>query len=117
MATTIDPAGSEPKALFDAAAFAGARVLEIGAGNGRLACRYASVAGAVVGLESSADDVAAAVAADSPSPGFGESAEALAEAEAERRRASHRLRFVRGSGVQLPFRAAVFDIALFGWSL
>jgi len=97
MATIIDTAGGESRALFDAAVFAGARVLEIGSGDGRLALRYAGVARSVVGLESSADEVVAAVAACSPS--------------------RDRLRFVRGSGVRLPFGAAVFDIALFGWSL
>jgi ubiquinone/menaquinone biosynthesis C-methylase UbiE len=98
MATAIDPAGKELGALFGAAAFAGARVLEIGSGNGRLALRYAGVARSVVGLESRADDVAAAVAACCASP-------------------RDRLRFVRGTGVKLPFGAATFDIALFGWSL
>lgn len=98
MATIIDPAGKELEALFDAAAFAGARVLEIGSGDGRLAQRYAGVARSVVGLESSADDVAAAVAT---SASWGRA----------------RLRFVRGSGVKLPFPAAAFDVALFGWSL
>jgi ubiquinone/menaquinone biosynthesis C-methylase UbiE len=98
MATIVDSAGIEPKALFDAATFTGTRVLEIGSGDGRLAVRYASVARSVVGLESSADDIAAAVATCPPSTG-------------------DRLRFVRGSGVMLPFGAAAFDIALFGWSL
>jgi len=97
MATIIDPAGRESRALFDAAAFTGARVLEIGSGDGRLALRYAGVARSVVGVESGADEVAAAVAGCSAS--------------------RDRLRFVRASGVKLPFGAAVFDIALFGWSL
>lgn len=98
MATSLDPAGDEIRALLDAAVFAGARVLEIGSGNGRLAFRYAGVTRSVVGLESNADDVAAAVAACPAT-------------------ASDRLRFVRGSGVELPFGAAAFDIVLFGWSL
>ncbi|MGH9312675.1 MAG: class I SAM-dependent methyltransferase [Vicinamibacterales bacterium] len=98
MATILDPAGKELEALFDAATFASARVLEIGSGNGRLALRYAGAARSVVGLESSADDVATAVATCSPS-------------------AIGRLRFVRGTGVKLPFGAATFEIALFGWSL
>ena len=98
MATIIDPAGAEPKALFDAAAFTGARVLEIGSGNGRLALRYAGVAHSVAGLESSADDVAMAVATWPAS-------------------ARDRVWFVQGSGVKLPFGSATFDIALLGWSL
>ena len=98
MTATIDPAGKERKALFEAATFTGARVLEIGSGDGRLALRYAGVARSVVGIESSADDVATAVASCPAS-------------------ARDRLRFVRGSGAQLPFGAASFDIALFGWSL
>jgi ubiquinone/menaquinone biosynthesis C-methylase UbiE len=98
MATIVDPVGTEPKALFDAANFTGARVLEIGSGDGRLAMRYRAVVRSVVGLESGADDIAAAVATCPPS-------------------SRDRLRFVRGSGVKLPFGAAAFDIALFGWSL
>jgi ubiquinone/menaquinone biosynthesis C-methylase UbiE len=99
VATIIDSEGQEPKALFDAAPFAGARVLEIGSGNGRLALRYADVARSVVGLESSAADIATAAPTCAASS------------------ARDRLRFVRGSGVTLPFGAATFDIALFGWSL
>jgi ubiquinone/menaquinone biosynthesis C-methylase UbiE len=98
MATIIDPVGEETRALFAAAAFAEARVLEIGSGDGRLALCYAGIARSVVGLESSAADVARAVARRSASVG-------------------DHLRFVRGSGVRLPFGAATFDIALFGWSL
>lgn len=97
MGTTIDPAGKEIQALFDAVESAGARVLEIGSGDGRLALRYARVARSVVGLESGADAVRTAVGACSS--------------------AGRRPRFVRGSGVKLPFGAAAFDIALFGWSL
>ena len=98
MATTLDPAGKELEALFAAAAFAGARVLEIGSGTGRLALRYAGVAGFVTGLESSADELRTAAATSSPS-------------------AMGRPQFVRGTGVKLPFCAASFDIAVFGWSL
>jgi ubiquinone/menaquinone biosynthesis C-methylase UbiE len=98
MATIIDPAGREREELLDRAAFTGARVLEIGSGNGRLASRYASVTRCTVGLESSADDLAAAVAT-CPSVD------------------RNRLCFVRGSAMTLPFGAATFDIALFGWSL
>ena len=98
MATTVDPAGVETAALFDAALFSGARVLEIGSGDGRLALRYADVARAVVGLESNANDVAAAKAICPPS-------------------SRERVRFVRGTGLKLPFRADTFDVALFGWSL
>ena len=98
MATIIDPAGKETRALFDAAAFSRARVLEVGSGDGRLALRYADVASSSVGLESSADDISTATATFPPSGGG-------------------RLRFVRGSGVLLPFRAGTFDIAVFGWAL
>lgn len=98
MATTIDPASVERKALFDNAAFAGARVLEVGSGDGRLTLQYAGVARSVVGLEFRGDDVAAAAAGRAPS-------------------LHDRLRFVRGTGVRLPFGAATFDIALFAWSL
>ena len=98
MATDIDPAGIELRALLSAAQFAGARVLDIGSGNGRLAFRYARVAGSVVGLESVAGEVA--LGAQS--------------CPAELR---SRVRFVHGSATALPFRSGSFDLALFGWSL
>jgi ubiquinone/menaquinone biosynthesis C-methylase UbiE len=98
MATNIDPTGTELRALLSAADFPGARVLEIGSGNGRLAFRSASVAESVVGLESVADEIA--VAAQS--------------CPAELR---HRVRFAQGSGTALPFRSGSFDVIVFGWSL
>jgi ubiquinone/menaquinone biosynthesis C-methylase UbiE len=98
MGTSIDPAGTELRALLRGANFSDARVLEIGSGNGRLAFRAASVARSVVGVESFADDVAVAVQS----------------CPAELR---HRVRFVRGSGTALPFRASSFDLVVFGWSL
>jgi ubiquinone/menaquinone biosynthesis C-methylase UbiE len=91
MATTIDPAGIELRALVRAAHFPGARVLEIGSGTGRLAFRAASVARTVVGLESFADDVAFAVRS---CPG----------------ELRDRVRFVHGSGTALPFRSGSFDL-------
>jgi ubiquinone/menaquinone biosynthesis C-methylase UbiE len=98
MATVIDPVGKEPKALCDAAIFADARVLEVGCGSGRLAFRYAGVTRATVGIDPGADDIVAAVAARPAS-------------------LRDRVRFLRGSGVSMPFRNAAFDIAVFSWSL
>jgi ubiquinone/menaquinone biosynthesis C-methylase UbiE len=98
MATTIDPEGTELRALLNAADFSGARLLEVGSGNGRLAFRCASVARRVVGLESVADDVALAVRS---------CPEALAR----------RVRFVQGSGTALPFCTGSFDLVVLGWSL
>jgi ubiquinone/menaquinone biosynthesis C-methylase UbiE len=98
MALEIDPDGAETRALLAAARFAGARVLEIGSGDGRLTLRYAGVPDRVVGVEPDRQAVAAAQAGRQP-------------------RDRSRVSFVVGSGVRLPFRPAAFDIALFASSL
>ncbi len=56
----VDPEGHEPAAL-DALApdLIGARVLEIGCGNGRLTRRYARRTGSVLAIDPDADAIAA----------------------------------------------------------
>jgi SAM-dependent methyltransferase len=98
MAIEIDPDGAETRALHAAARFAGARVLEIGSGDGRLTRRYAGVPHLVVGVEPDRHAVAAA----------------LAGGQAPDR---SRVSFVVGNGLALPFRQAAFDLALFASSL
>ena len=98
MPCQLDPEGREPRALLDVANFRGARVLEIGSGEGRLVLRYAHAAARVVGIEADATYVAAAArrrppARDSP------------------------VDFVRADAARLPFRPDTFDIALLAWSL
>jgi tRNA A58 N-methylase Trm61 len=61
MPVRIDPEESETGILFEfAGGFAGKRVLEIGAGDGRLTWRYAAQAAHVTALEPKADKIAAA---------------------------------------------------------
>ena len=98
MARELDSQGAEPKALFEAADFLSARVLEIGSGDGRLTFRYAEAARFTVGIEPVVKEIASAVAA-CPSD--------------IRRRVS----FLAASAMALPFREGAFDIALLAWSL
>lgn len=58
---TRDPERNEINALLEFAGdLAGKRVLEIGAGNGRLTWRYASLAGEVVGIDPNPERIAQA---------------------------------------------------------
>lgn len=95
MATDIDPEGVELRELHGCVRFEGARVLEVGAGSGRLARRYTPASRSVVGIDPDARELMAGTEA-------GE--------------VDH-LRFVRAGALQLPFKADTFDIVLFGWSL
>ena len=59
MAITVDPERNEINALLEYAGdLAGKRVLEIGAGYGRLTWRYASLAGEVVGIDAKPERIA-----------------------------------------------------------
>jgi ubiquinone/menaquinone biosynthesis C-methylase UbiE len=98
MATDIDPEGRETEALFAAADFEGAVVLEIGCGDGRLTRRYSSLSRRVAGIDSSADSVIAA--------GRARPADLI-----------RRLAYVQASASALPIADARFDVAVFGWSL
>ena len=98
MGSELDPQGAEPKALFDAADFLNARVLEIGSGDGRLTFRYAEAARFSVGIEPVVKEIVGAVAA----------------CPVDLRR---RLSFLPASAIALPFRDGAFDIALLAWSL
>ena len=55
-----DPEGNEPRALGCLVDFRGARVLEVGCGDGRLTWRYAAQASKVLGLDPSAERIALA---------------------------------------------------------
>ena len=93
-----DPEGRETRALREAVSFAGARVLEIGSGDGRLTARYARTAGRVVGVDLDAGSLAEGRRSCPP---------ALVD----------RLRSSRADACRLPFRGGSFDIALLAWSL
>jgi ubiquinone/menaquinone biosynthesis C-methylase UbiE len=96
MGVEIDRHGVELGSLLAAADLKGARVLEVGSGDGRLARRYAHLCRMVVGLEPDIRQITGALS----------NSEVVAS-----------LHFVRATSVPLPFRDQVFDAALFGWSL
>lgn len=101
MNITIDPERNEIEALLE---FAGdlkdKRVLEIGAGYGRLTWRYASKAGQVVGIDPDPDRIARS-RNDMPEELRGRVA--MLETSLE--------------GYQHDLRAPLFDLALMSWAL
>ena len=94
----MDPGGVEPRSLMAAAEFSGARVLEIGCGDGRLTFRYGAVASAIVGFE--------------PQIHLLQTAGAACPAELKTR-----ISFIQTTAMSLPFSDSVFDIALLAKSL
>ena len=60
MTLTLDPEGSETRALLDMVTFAGKDVLEIGCGDGRLTWRYADRAARVTAIDPSESEIALA---------------------------------------------------------
>jgi ubiquinone/menaquinone biosynthesis C-methylase UbiE len=98
MATEVDPAGIEPRAILQAADFHNVRVLEVGAGDGRLTFRYAAIPRSVVGIDIKELEI------KSTAKGF----------RAERR--GH-VRFVCANATTLPFSAEQFEVVLLASSL
>ena len=98
MATEVDPAGIMPRAILEAAAFRGARVLEVGAADGRLTFQYASEPRSVVGIDTKEPDIRAA----SQHPRVGLRGD---------------VRFLCASATALPFSAEYFGIVLLASSL
>lgn len=98
MATDIDPAGIMPRAILEAADFRGARVLEVGAGDGRLTFEYAAHAASVVGIDTKEPDIWAAA----------QHAAGDRHAQAQ---------FLCASAAALPFPAEQFEIVLLASSL
>ena len=98
MATEVDPAGGEPRAILQAADFRNTRVLEVGAGDGRLTFRYAEEARFVVGIDTKEPDIRSA--AEGP----------LAELHG-------RVQFLCAGATALPFSAEQFEIVLLASSL
>ena len=98
MATEIDPARLMPHAILQAADLRDRRILEVGAGDGRLTFQYASQAGSVIGIDTTAPDIRSAVATSG-----------LA--------IRGQVQFLCASGTALPFSAEQFEIVLLASSL
>lgn len=98
MTLTRDPEGHETDWIHEFVDFRGRRVLEIGAGSGRLTWRYADAVRSTVGVD--VDDEALYFAPRECPPEIRPRA-AWALAEAER----------------LPFPPGTFDAAVLAWSL
>jgi 16S rRNA A1518/A1519 N6-dimethyltransferase RsmA/KsgA/DIM1 with predicted DNA glycosylase/AP lyase activity len=63
MATEVDPARVMPHAILQAADLGNARILEVGAGDGRLTFQYSSEARSVIGIDTKELDIRSAVVA------------------------------------------------------
>jgi 2-polyprenyl-3-methyl-5-hydroxy-6-metoxy-1,4-benzoquinol methylase len=98
MATELDPAGVMPRAILEAADFGGARVLEVGAGDGRLTHQYASVPRSVAAIDTKESDIRAAK-------------------EYSQREDGRDVQFLCASATDLPFSAEQFGIVLLASSL
>jgi len=98
MATNIDPAGIEPRAILQAVDFRQARVLEVGAGDGRLTFQYAEKPKFVVGIDTKEPEIRSA--AKIPRVEFKGCAQ-----------------FLCASATALPFSAEKFEIVLLASSL
>jgi len=96
MATQLDPAGVMPGAILNAADFRGVRVLEVGAGDGRLTFQYSDEARSVVGIDTNELDIRSAQSANA---------------------GQRDVQFTCASAAVLPFPAERFGIVLFASSL
>ena len=98
MARLVDPDGTHLRVLRRLADFGGARVLEIGAGEGRLTTGFAADAASVLALDPDEDSIA----------------EARRALPAEHR---DKVTFRVASVAELDVPKAEFDLVLFSWSL
>jgi ubiquinone/menaquinone biosynthesis C-methylase UbiE len=98
MATEVDPAGIEPRAILQAVDFRNARVLEVGAGDGRLTFRYAANSRSVVGIDTKEPEIRSAAQGTGTEP-------------------RGHVRFLCASASELPFSADKFEIVLLASSL
>jgi ubiquinone/menaquinone biosynthesis C-methylase UbiE len=98
MTSSFDPEGHEAAMLAEVPAITGARVLEIGAGDGRLTWQYAARTRSVVGADTDAESVAYLME-DRP-PGLWD-----------------RVAGVVADSQHLPFASERFDAAVLAWSL
>jgi 16S rRNA A1518/A1519 N6-dimethyltransferase RsmA/KsgA/DIM1 with predicted DNA glycosylase/AP lyase activity len=98
MTTYFDPEGFEAATVASVPELDGARVLEIGVGDGRLTWQYAARARSVVGVDTDGEAVADLM--DDRPPGLRSRVSALV-----------------GDSGYLPFAAERFDGAVLAWSL
>jgi ubiquinone/menaquinone biosynthesis C-methylase UbiE len=93
-----DPEQNEPEYLGRIEKLSGARVIEIGCGNGRLTWRYVSLVDSVIGIDPETDALKEAI-------------------DSKPLEGSLRFGAVRALAERLPLKAESFDVALFSWSL
>lgn len=98
MSSSFDPEGREAALLATIPELGGARVLEIGVGDGRLTWNYAARARFVVGIDPDAESLAYLME-DRP-PGLWD-----------------RIAGVASQSEHLPFARERFDAAILAWSL
>jgi ubiquinone/menaquinone biosynthesis C-methylase UbiE len=98
MARVVDPEGTHLRVLRGLADFHGARVLEIGAGEGRLTTGFVADAASVLAIDPDADSIA-------------EAQHTLADEHREK------VAFRVASVAEIDVPKADFDLVLFSWSL
>ena len=98
MATELDPARVMPRANLQAADLRDTRVLEVGAGDGRLTFQYASQPRSVIGIDTTELAIRSAVVTP-------------------RTEIRGRAEFLCASATALPFSAEQFEIVLLASSL
>ena len=94
----FDPERAEVRTLLRSAPLRGARLLEVGCGDGRLTRRIVGAARYVVGIDPDRDQIARAK-------------------EFTSRMLRRRVRYEVGTAEDLPFGPRAFDVVLFSWSL
>ena len=92
----VDPERREARMLRRHVPFAGARVLDIGCGDGRMSNRIRGWVDSIVGVDMAGEDVRRAH---------------------DRKRLDDVARFAVADASRLPFQDRSFDLALFSWSL
>ncbi len=98
MSLERDPHGNETRFLHQIGGLSGARVLEVGCGEGRLTWRYANATQSTVAIDPLLERLSAARNG------------CIAEWR-------ERLHFVQADAEHLPLRHAEFDRAILAWSL
>jgi len=98
MSTELDPAGVELRTIHEIADLRNSRVLEVGAGDGRLTFRYAMETESVVGIDTKEMDIQSAARS----------------CRAELRAKVH---FLCANAIALPLPAQRFDVVLLASSL